>query len=210
MTKIKICGITNLEDALAAAEGGADYLGFNFYPASPRFIQPAHCAAITRRLEERYPQVGRVGVFVNAGAEQVRAILDECHLQLAQLHGDEPPDLLAALAGRAFKAWRGAPGAEIEAYARLGPAAPAFLLDAAATGVYGGSGNTGDWEAAGPLAQRYRIFLAGGLKPENVAEAIRRVRPWGVDTASGVEERPGVKDREKLEKFIEAVRNSDG
>jgi phosphoribosylanthranilate isomerase len=206
MTRVKICGITNLEDALAATEAGADYVGFNFYPASPRFIQTEACAAISRVLAERYPGVGRVGVFVNAGREQVLATLDACGLDLAQLHGDEPPELLAELGGRAFKALRGLPGADLEAYLHHAPPAPALLLDAAAVGAYGGSGQTGDWAAAAEVARRCSLFLAGGLRPENVAAAVAQVRPWGVDTASGVELRPGVKDLEKVARFIQEVR----
>ena len=212
MTRVKICGITRLEDALAAIQAGAELLGFNFHPPSPRSILPQDCAAITTRLRRDFPQVTLVGVFVNLPAARVRAILDECGLHLAQLHGDEPAGMLAEFHGQAFKALRGVPSdpAEYSDYtiSRNG-AAPALMLDAAVTGLYGGSGVTGDWAAAARLARELPLLLAGGLKPENVAAAARQVRPWGVDTASGVESAPGIKDPAKLRAFVREVRMAD-
>jgi phosphoribosylanthranilate isomerase len=202
---IKICGITSLQDALAAIEAGADYLGFNFYPDSPRSISPEACAGITKVLGREHPQVKRVGLFVNMPADQVRDILESCSLELAQLHGDEPPQELAALGGRAFKAFRGVP-AGIDGYARL--EAPALLVDAAVPGRYGGTGEAADWSAAAELAKRFPLFLAGGLNPENVAAALRQVKPWGVDVASGVESAPGRKDAGRVRAFIRAVHES--
>ena len=203
MPKVKICGIKTLNDALAAIEAGADYLGFNFYPKSVRFVDKSTCASITSELKKRYPKIKLVGVFVNTPVDEVKDILDNCSLDLAQLHGDEPPDVLARLAPRAFKAFRGLP-ADVSAYQR--DAAPTFLVDAEVKGVYGGSGVRADWSGAQGLAERYPIFLAGGLNPENVAEAVRKVRPWGVDVASGVEAGPGEKDAEKMRTFVKAVR----
>ncbi len=205
MIHIKICGITSLEDARAAIDAGADYLGFNFYPLSPRSITPEACAQITSILVKESPQVQLVGVFVNMPVAEVRAILADCTLRMAQFHGDESPGMLAALSGRAFKAFRGVP-VDVTGYAR--GEAPALLIDASVQSAYGGTGVTADWSAAAELAKRFPLFLAGGLTAENVAEAIRRVRPWGVDTASGVESAPGKKDAGKMKAFIAEVRRA--
>jgi phosphoribosylanthranilate isomerase len=207
--KVKICGITTLEDALASVDAGADLLGFNFYPASPRCISIETCARITAVLKARGCVVGLVGVFVNVSPAEMLATLDACALDLAQLSGDEPPETLAELRGRGFKALRPAHPVELEADLLRYPAhvpAPAWLVDAFRPGAYGGTGQTADWTAARRLTSTAPILLAGGLKPENVAEAVRQVRPWGVDTASGVESTPGRKDEHKLRAFIQAVR----
>ncbi len=212
MIKIKICGITTLDDALAAAEAGADMLGFNFYPPSPRYIEPLSCARLVAHLRDRGARVVTVGVFVNALPQAVAAILDDCGLDLAQLHGDEPIEALEALAPRAFKAIRPATLEEARAAARCygrrsNP--PAFLVDASTTpGRFGGTGQTGDWELARALAQDYPLLLAGGLCPENVAAAITHVRPWGVDVASGVESHPGRKDPGRLAAFVRHARHA--
>jgi phosphoribosylanthranilate isomerase len=206
MTKIKICGIKTLSDALAAIEAGADYLGFNFYPKSARFIEKFVCAEITSVLKKEHPQIKLVGVFVNSSVEEVKDILDTCSLGLAQLHGDETPEMLSALDGKAFKAFREVPE-NLDAFVR--DDAPAFLVDASVKGVYGGSGVTADWNGAAELAKKYPLLLAGGLTPENVAEAVSRVKPWGVDVASGVESRPGVKDEAKVRVFVKAVREAE-
>jgi phosphoribosylanthranilate isomerase len=202
---IKICGLTNLEDALAAAEAGADLLGFNFYPRSPRYLTPQACSQIVSRLYLMGFPVRTVGVFVNEPVESVRAILEECNLDLAQLSGDEPPDDLKGLDGRGYKTLRLASLLEAERYARKG-APPALLLDAFQPGLYGGTGQTGDWESAEKIASRYPILLAGGLHPGNVAQAITQVKPWGVDVASGVESSPGKKDQQAMRDFIRLAR----
>lgn len=207
MTFIKFCGITSLEDARAAIDAGADYLGFNFYAASPRSILPEACAEITAVLATEYPQVQLVGVFVNMPVKDVQAIMRQCHLRMAQFHGDEAPGMLAALGGRAFKAFRGVP-VNVDGYAR--GEAPALLIDASVQGAYGGTGMTADWSAAANLAKRFPLFLAGGLTAENVGEAVRQVRPWGVDTASGVESAPGKKDAAKMQAFVREVQQFDG
>ncbi len=204
MTVVKICGIKTITDACAAVAAGADVLGFNFYPKSPRCIDLETCARITAMLKAEVPAITLVGVFVDATLAEVQTTLQTCRLDLAQLHGDEDPQMLKRLAPYAFKALRGGTD-HLDDYARAG--APAFLLDAAVKGAYGGSGQTGDWQAATQLAQRYAFFLAGGLNPGNVAEALRRVRPWGVDVASGVEASPGVKDAAKMKDFVQAVRS---
>ncbi len=203
MTIIKICGIKTLPDALAAIEAGADYLGFNFYPKSVRFIEKSACAEITSVLKREYPKVKLVGVFVNSSVEEIKDILQTCHLDLAQLHGDETPEMFAQLAPHAFRAFRGIPESNA-GYER--DEAPAMLIDAAVKGIYGGSGVTADWTAAAELAKKYPLLLAGGLTPENVADAVRLVQPWGVDVASGVESAPGEKDAGKMVQFVKAVR----
>ncbi len=134
-------------------------------------------------------------------------ILEICALDLAQLSGDESPELRASLGDRAFKAFHGAPDGQAHSYARA--YAPAFLVDGSAAGSYGGTGVAADWSAAAELAKAYPLMLAGGLRPDNVADAIRQVRPWGVDVASGVEARPGQKDADKMRAFVEAVRSAE-
>ncbi len=203
MTIIKICGIKTLKDALAAIEAGADYLGFNFYSKSVRFIEKEICAEITSVLKKEYPNIKLVGVFVNYPVDEVKNILETCSLDLAQLHGDETPEIFAQLVPQAFRAFRGIPS-DITGYERND--VPALLVDAAVKGMYGGSGVTADWSAAAELAKRYPLLLAGGLTPENVADAVRQVKPWGVDVASGVESVAGEKDAAKMSAFVNAVK----
>ena len=204
MTKIKICGIKTVKDALAAMEAGADLIGFNFYPKSPRYIDVGTCRNIMSVMRKQ-GHVTYVGVFVNASVEEVYATIETCGLSLAQLHGDETPEMLNALNGKAFKAFRGIPS-DITGYERND--APALLVDAAVKGVYGGSGVTADWSAAKELAKKYPLLLAGGLTPENVADAVRQVTPWGVDVASGVDSAPGEKDAAKMSAFVKAVKQT--
>lgn len=214
-TRVKICGLTNLDDALAAAEAGADLLGFIFYDKSPRYITPTEVRAIVTQLrpaDHRLPIADHrspllVGVFVNPSLEQVVRTLDYCGLDLAQLHGEEAAELLAALPGRAFKALRPRDAAEAAsqaaAFARFGPASgPDLLVDAYHPTLRGGAGQTGDWSLAASLAGRHRLLLAGGLTPDNVAQAIAQVHPWGVDVASGVEAAPGRKDHGRVRAFV--------
>ena len=207
MTIIKICGIKTLPHALTAIEAGADYLGFNFYPKSVRFIEKSACAEITSVLKREHPQIKLVGVFVNSSVDEIKDILQTCHLDLAQLHGDETPETFAQLAPYAFRAFRGIPESNA-GYER--DEAPLMLIDAAVKGVYGGSGVTADWTAAAELAKKYPLLLAGGLTPENVADAVRQVRPWGVDVASGVESAPGEKDAGKMIQFVKEVKIVNG
>ena len=202
MTKIKICGIKTIPDALAAVNAGADLLGFNFYPKSPRYVEVGMCRNIMSVLRQ-YGRVTCVGVFVNASVGEILATMDTLGLNLAQLHGDETVKMLHQLDGKGFKAFRGIPE-NINGFARS--ESPAFLVDASVKGVYGGSGVTADWDGAADLAKKYPLLLAGGLTPENVAEAVRKVKPWGVDVASGVESAPGVKDPRKMKAFVHAVR----
>ena len=203
MTIVKICGVKTLDDALAAIEAGADYLGFNFYPKSVRFVEKETCAKITSFLKTDHSNIKLVGVFVNSSADEIKNIMQICLLDLAQLHGDESSEIFAQLAPRAIKAFRGIPS-DITGFERND--APAFLVDAAVKGVYGGSGITANWSAAAELAKKYPLLLAGGLTPENVADAVRQVKPWGVDVASGVESAAGQKDASKMKAFVKAVR----
>jgi phosphoribosylanthranilate isomerase len=214
--RVKICGLTNLDDALAAAEAGADLLGFIFYEKSPRNVDARAVAAICNALRNVPPatfhvSLRTVGVFVNPSLEQVVRTLDYCGLDLAQLHGEEAPELLAALPGRAFKALRPRDIAEAasqaDLFARLGPrSGPDLLVDAYHPALRGGGGQTGDWSLAADLAGQHRLLLAGGLTPDNVAAAIAQVHPWGVDVASGAEATPGRKDHGRVRAFIEAAR----
>jgi phosphoribosylanthranilate isomerase len=200
MTKIKICGIKTVDDAMAAMEAGADLIGFNFYSKSPRYIDVGICRDIMFVMR-RYGHVQYAGVFVNAPVEQIHATMDTCGLALAQLHGDETLDMLNALDGKAFKAFRGDVNPQL-----IVKGNPAFLIDAAVKDSYGGTGMKADWSAAAELAKKYQFLLAGGLTPENVADAVRQVSPWGVDVASGVESEPGKKDAARMSAFVKAVR----
>ncbi len=205
MTKIKVCGIKTINDAVAAMDAGADLIGFNFYPKSPRYIEVGMC----RNIMSVMRQDGRaksVGVFVNVSVGEILATMETLGLNLAQLHGDETVEMLNQLDGKGFKAFRGIPE-NINGFARS--ESPAFLVDASVKGVYGGSGVTADWKGAAELAKKYPLLLAGGLTLENVAEAVSRVKPWGVDVASGVESAPGEKDSKKMKAFVQAVRNGE-
>jgi phosphoribosylanthranilate isomerase len=195
--QVKICGLTRLEDALAAARLGADWLGFNFWPGSRRYVRPEAAAALVAALP---PSVLPVGVFVDPSREALLAAIRASGVRAVQLHGDEPPALCLGLPVPVVKALRVRDAGSLSAL----PAyrVSAFLLDAAAPGHFGGSGARFDWGLAAAAAARVPVWLAGGLTPENVAEAVRRVRPVGVDVASGVEIAPGVKDLQLMEAFI--------
>jgi len=210
MTIVKICGITNLEDALVATDAGADFLGFICYPPSPRYLAPDRIAEILGNIH--YP-ITTIGVFVNESLESVRQVLTDTGLDLAQIHGDEPPKYVEQLDGRAFKALRPTSLAEAEAAAQrfapqvppapLSPVSgPDLLIDAYHPDAYGGTGQRADWQIAAALAPTCRLLLAGGLNPTNVAEAVARVQPWGVDVSSGVEREPGRKDHDAVRAFV--------
>ena len=210
--KIKICGITTLEDGLACAEAGANLLGFNFYPPSPRYISPEACAPIAVALRKRFPGLLLAGVFVNEPPASARVVAELCGLDLIQCSGDETPGMLHQCGPKAFKALRPLTANDLRAAAGMFPARalpPAFLVDAHRPGEYGGTGLTADWSLAAELAARLPILLAGGLTPENVAAAVRQVRPWGVDAASGVESAPGRKDALKVAALIAAARAAE-
>ncbi len=215
MTIIKICGITNLEDAKLAANAGADYLGFIFYPPSSRYVEAETVREIIRVMRETYfvntaheSRITKyVGVFVNTPADEVRRLMDFCGLDFAQLHGDESPEMVASFGGRAFKAINPQSLAVAEKTASLVTRhSPFLLLDAFHPTMRGGTGKTADWDLAASIARKYPLLLAGGLTPENVATAIARVKPFGVDVSSGVEAVPGKKDPDKVRAFIAQVR----
>ena len=203
--KVKVCGITNAADALAAVEAGADALGFIFYEKSPRYVVPAVAASIIAELP---PLVTPVGVFVNESMAAVRSIMDTCGLAMAQLHGDENVSYCRELARPAMKALRlkdrGSLLALAEYQGRGG--VRGFVLDTFSELAYGGTGQITDWGLAADVAKSTPILLAGGLTPDNVTEAIRTVRPYGVDVSSGVESAPGKKDHAKMRAFFDAVR----
>jgi phosphoribosylanthranilate isomerase len=206
MTQVKICGITNVEDALSAVEAGAELLGFNFYPKSPRYVSPADA----RRIVEQLPGgIERVGVFVNEDAEGVARIASEACVATVQLHGDETPEFCAGLRGfSVIKALRVGENFRVEDAVEF--ETDAVLLDAFVEDFRGGTGRTFDWA----IAKRTRevvpkLVLAGGLTPENVAAAIKSVRPYAVDVCSGVEIAPGRKSFQLMRRFVEAVREGE-
>lgn len=205
MVKIKMCGITNVDDARVAVEAGADALGFVMYRKSPRFVEPAVVKAIVAGLP---PFMLPVGVFVNEEPARVRTLMDECGLALAQLHGDETAPYCQDLGRPVLKALRLKDRGTFLALAEFSGRANVrgFLIDAFSDQAYGGTGQTVDWGLAQEVAQSMPVVLAGGLTPVNVAEAIARVRPYGVDVSSGVELSPGKKDHKKVKDFIRAVR----
>jgi phosphoribosylanthranilate isomerase len=203
MTRVKVCGITCLEDALAALDAGADMLGFNFYQRSPRYVSPTDAAQIAGRMPEH---VTCVGVFVNEPApEDVERVAREAGLKVVQLHGDETPEYCRSLRGlTTVKALRVRADFEVESAAAFDT--DAILLDAYVAGERGGTGHTFDWTLAARARERVpRLFLAGGLTPDNVAAAVAAVRPYAVDVCSGVETAPGRKSAELMRRFVEAV-----
>jgi phosphoribosylanthranilate isomerase len=209
MTRVKICGITNTEDARAACEAGADAIGLNFYQRSPRALSLERAAEIRASI----PSAVQVfGVFVNQEAGEVIKIFRAVRLDALQLHGDESPATVTQLARLApvFKALRVGPdfsAATLENY----PDVSGFLFDTADAmpGQYGGTGRLADWGVAQQAARSHRVILAGGLNAENVAAAILQVRPYGVDVASGVEASPGEKDHAQLREFVREARRAD-
>ena len=216
MFRIKICGITTIDDARMAAAAGADAIGLNFYPWSPRYVTPQQAAQIAGRLP---PGVLKVGVFVNSPAEHVWQVAFSLQLDAVQLHGDESPEFIGCWPDRRMPAWVKAfrlgsdgldPLAEyLERSRQLECVPDMVLVDATQGGQYGGTGRIADWSQAAryPLAPWHPpLVLAGGLTPENVAEAIQAVHPYAVDTASGVESSPGRKDPELVKRFVAAAK----
>lgn len=201
MTRIKICGTTNLDDALIAVEAGADALGFIFVPNTPRYLHPDEAAKI---IDELPPFITTVGLFVNAEQKEIDTIANNCSLDAIQLHGEEPPELCVTLNRRVVKAFR---VKDESSLSRLHDYhVRAYLLDTYVKGTMGGTGKVFDWNLAVKAKQYGRIILAGGLNPDNIASAILQVRPYGVDVSSGVEVSPGRKDPAKIKAFIGAVR----
>jgi len=198
--RVKICGITRLEDALFAARAGADALGFNFWPGSKRFIDPGAARAIVDLLP---PFVTPVGVFVDQPPSEVLEAAARSGVRALQLHGDEPPEQVKGYPFPTLKALRLSGREDLAELARYEVAG--FVLDAPSA-EFGGSGRLCDWEIAREVAKRATLLLAGGLDPDNVALAVRAVRPYGVDVASGVESSPGVKNHAKLARFVSAAK----
>jgi phosphoribosylanthranilate isomerase len=209
VTRVKVCGITRLEDAELAASLGAWAIGFILWPGSKRAADPAVAAGIARAVRRR---VEPVGVFVNASLDEIAHAADAIGLSHIQLHGDEGPAFCAEAGRRTgcrvIKAARVASGADLQALERF--RVDFHLLDTAAQGAYGGTGRSWDWELAAHRRSKVPAILSGGLTPENVAEGIATVRPYAVDVASGVEASPGIKDPAKVEAFLAAARPQVG
>jgi phosphoribosylanthranilate isomerase len=207
-TRVKICGITRPADARAAAEAGADAIGLVFYPPSPRFLSVERAREIRDALP---PFVQTVALFVNPDAAQVSQVIGRVHPAMLQFHGEETPDFCAQFGLPFVKACRLKPGVDALGYFRPFAGAAAWLVDSFVP-EYGGVGESFDWSLV-PAALRDMgdkpLILSGGLTRDNVAEALRRVRPWGVDVSSGVESAKGIKDTAKMAAFIAEVRNAD-
>jgi phosphoribosylanthranilate isomerase len=203
VTRIKICGVTTVEQALACAAAGADALGVNFVPTSPRRVDNARARAIVEAIGGKALVVG---VVAGLDVPRMRALREETRVGCLQLHGDESPADVEALLPHAYKAVRVASPVDV---ARAEAMPGEFVMaDAKAGSALGGTGRTFDWSLVVRLAERRRLVLAGGLTPENVAAAVEQVRPWCVDVASGVESAPGIKDMERVHAFVRAVRNA--
>lgn len=203
--RVKICGITNPDDAAVAVDAGTDALGFVFYRKSPRYVEPQVVKSIVAGLP---PFILPVGVFVNEEPKVVRDLMDSCGLALAQLHGDESAGYCETLGRPVIKAIGLKGRASLLALAEYRGRAQVrgFLLDAFAPDTYGGTGQTADWNVAAEIAKAVTVILAGGLTPENVATAVRTVKPYAVDVSSGVEAAPGKKDHGKIRAFLQAVK----
>lgn len=202
--RLKVCGTTDLAGARAAIDVGADAIGFVFYPPSPRSVSPQEAAEISHALPA---EIWRFGVFVDESAATISEVVTTVGLDFVQLSGDEGPEVSAQLPRHAFKALRLPAGSDGEQAQRLADRYPecTLLVDAAVNGLYGGSGQAANWHAAAALARGHRLMLAGGLTADNVADAVRAVRPWAIDVASGVEASPGIKDPAKLRAFARAL-----
>lgn len=200
---VKICGITRPEDAVAAIRAGADWLGLNFWPTSKRYLTLAQASDVVHAARHERRDVGIVGVFVDQPLGEVTGVLSSLELDRAQLHGDEPPDFVRRIGDRAIKALAMREEAQLDELAEYD--CPVVLIDTPSPGR-GGSGIVGDWSAAHTAAAQRKVILAGGLTPDNVADAIAAVQPYGVDVASGVESAPGVKDAELIVRFVAEAR----
>jgi phosphoribosylanthranilate isomerase len=208
MVKVKICGITNLDDALHAVEYGADALGFNFYEKSPRFITAADAGEIIAELPS---SILKVGVFVNERIDAIAETIRTAGLDAVQLHGEELPSFVREiredLGREVIKAFRVSPGFSAESVFDCG--SDTILLDGFSTDAHGGTGETFDWSIAKRLSSRLNLYLAGGLSADNVRMAISEVRPYAVDACSLLESAPGKKDPEKLRRFVAEAKSND-
>lgn len=202
MARIKICGITRVEDALAAAQAGADAIGLVFHAASPRAVSVEQARAIAQAMP---PFVTVVGLFVDAPEADIRAVLDQVPLDLLQFHGDEPDSFCQRFARPYLKAVRVRPGDDLNALAANWPGASGILLDSYKPGVPGGTGETFDWSMI-PSQRSWMLVLAGGLQADNVRQAIDMTAPWAVDVSGGVEAAKGIKDVDKINAFIHEVK----
>lgn len=200
--KVKICGMTQLKDALFAVEQGVDAVGFIFYKKSPRAVTMKTVREIITKLP---PLVDTVGVFVNESAERVNKIADYCGLDLVQLHGEESPAFCRKIHRRVIKAFRVKDLQSIKQLEKF--PVSGFLLDTFSDDLHGGTGKTFDWNLALPAKKMGPVILAGGLTPRNILQAVRQVRPYGVDVCSGVEKSPGIKDLEKVRSFLKNIRS---
>jgi phosphoribosylanthranilate isomerase len=208
MVLVKVCGITNLDDALAAIDAGADALGFNFYERSPRYITPENARSIIDRLPEAPQKLLLVGVFVNESLDVVKKIADTARLSALQLHGDESPEYCEALRDyyliKVFSA-----GEKFAPAAVLDYDVQAIMFDAVDKEKFGGTGQLSNWSVARQAAELFpTLFLAGGLSPDNIAEAIEQVKPYGVDACSQLERAPGLKDHKRVRAFVAKVREA--
>jgi len=203
MVKIKICGITNIDDALLAVDAGADALGFVFFGASPRNVSPEQARAIIRHLP---PFIQTVGLFVNESLATINETADNCGLDIIQLHGEESPDFCTGVKRRVLKALRVRNFGSLDSMPSY--QVSAFLLDAWSPIARGGTGQTFNWDIAASAAADRKIILAGGLSCDNISDAIKKVRPYGVDVSSGVEAAPGKKDAVKITEFIRKAREA--
>lgn len=203
MVKIKICGITNTDDAMAAVDFGADALGFNFYKKSPRYIDPQKAAEIITQLP---PFIVPVAIFVNEREDRILETLKTACIHGVQLHGDETPEFCQRFGNHVIKAFQVKDKESLKHMSHY--RVSAYLLDSYREGLRGGTGETFDWHLAVVAKTFGRIILAGGLNPDNVAEAVKLVQPYGVDVTGGVEREKGIKDHAKLKKFITEVRKA--
>lgn len=205
MFKVKICGITNYDDASAALDMGADLLGFNFYPESPRFLTPEKAAEIINKLPAF---IDTVGIFVNAEFSQIQETIEKCQLDWVQLHGDETPEFCQSFLSLNVKTMK---ALRIKKKEDIGKAdlffTDAILLDAFDPARYGGTGHAFDWNIVGHISKR--IFLAGGINPDNAAEAVK-VGVYGIDVCSGIESEPGKKDHKKMKKLFDNIQHLRG
>ena len=195
--KVKVCGMTSLEDALVAVEGGADAVGFIFYKKSPRSVTMKTVREIVLELP---PFVDTVGVFVDETAEQINKIADYCNLDIIQLHGDESPTFCKKIRRKVIKAFRIKDMQSVKKLSNF--QVSGFLLDTFSENLHGGTGKVFDWNLALPAKKFGPVIMAGGLTPNNVQQAVRQIRPYGVDVCSGVESEPGIKDHKKVRAFL--------
>ena len=203
MVKVKVCGITNLDDAMAAADFGADALGFVFFKNSPRYISPANAKKIIKKLP---PFISTVGVFVNENKKNIEKIVLQTGINIIQLHGDETPKA-CNLSKPVIKAIRVKSIENLELVSKYKDKVSAFLLDTYTPEVFGGSGQIFNWDIAAEAKKFGRVILAGGLTPENIEKAVRLVHPYAVDVSSGVEAEKGKKDHLKMKLFIERAKS---